>query len=70
LAGRRAQVPPTRESVCVRSEIAAVEQRLPDGPNGPFIRDLPSGSRMAAIGPMQRLRQFRILEQEIPFSSA
>jgi hypothetical protein len=32
-----AQPLPTREGACVRSKIAAVEQRLRDGPNGPFI---------------------------------
>jgi hypothetical protein len=46
----RAQPLPTREGTCVRSKIAAVEQRLRDGPNGPFIPGSGSAVRFANGG--------------------
>jgi hypothetical protein len=45
-----AQRLPTREGTCVRSKIAAVEQRLRDGPNGPFIPGSGSAVRFANGG--------------------
>ena len=45
-----AQSLPTREGTCVRSKIAAVEQRLRDGPNGPFIPGSGSAVRFANGG--------------------
>jgi hypothetical protein len=45
-----AQPLPTREGTCVRSKIAAVEQRLRDGPNGPFIRGSGSAVRFTDGG--------------------
>jgi hypothetical protein len=41
---------PIREGTCVRSKIAAVEQRLRDGPNGPFIAGSGSAVRFANGG--------------------
>ena len=37
VVARSAQPLPTREGTCVHTQIVAVEQRLRDGPNGPFI---------------------------------
>ena len=45
-----AQLLPVREGTCVRSKIAAVEQRLRDGPNGPFIPGSGSAVRFANGG--------------------
>lgn len=41
---------PTREGTCVQTRIAAVEQRLRDGPNGPFIAGSGSAVRFANGG--------------------
>jgi hypothetical protein len=45
-----AQRLPTLEGTCVRSKIAAVEQRLRDAPNGPFIPGSGSAVRFANGG--------------------
>jgi hypothetical protein len=45
-----AQPLPAREGTCVRTRIAAVEQRLRDGPNGPFIAGSGSAVRFANGG--------------------
>jgi hypothetical protein len=45
-----AQALPTQVGTCVRTKIAAVEQRLRDGPNGPFITGSGSAVRFANGG--------------------
>ena len=45
-----AQTLPTREGTCVRTKIAAVEQRLRDGPSGPFITGSGSAVRFVNGG--------------------
>jgi hypothetical protein len=45
-----AQSLPAREGTCVRTQIAGVEQRLRDGPNGPFITGSGSAVRFTNGG--------------------
>ena len=46
----KAQPLPTREGTCVRTTIAGVEQRLRDGPNGPFVAGSGSAVRFTNGG--------------------
>jgi len=49
-ATANAQPLPTREGTCARTKIAAVEHRLRDGPNGPFIAGSGSAVRFVNGG--------------------